>query len=67
MGQIERRFRCDKCGKIFDYPIFVKEYMGEFWGVPAYDEFPYSPCCRDDFTELTDDEDPEEDEDEYSE
>jgi hypothetical protein len=66
MGKIEKRFRCDKCGKFFDWPVFVKEYMGEFWGVPAYDEFPYSPCCHSDFTDL-DDEDPEEVDDEYTE
>lgn len=52
-------FRCDKCGKIFEWPVMIKECVGEYWGIPAYDEFPYSPCCHKDFTELEDEEEEE--------
>ena len=64
--KINRKFRCDKCGKIFDWPKEVRESRGEYWGIPCWETMYYSPCCTDDFEEITDGE-PEEDEDEYSE
>lgn len=51
-----RRFVCDKCGKEFDWPKAVQEYRGEYWGVPSYETMYYSPCCEDDFTEITEEE-----------
>lgn len=52
-----RKFRCDKCGKEFDWPKAVQESRGEFWGVPCSETVYYSPCCEDDFTEITNKED----------
>ena len=51
-----RMFRCDKCGKLFDWPKVVDEYRGECWGVPAYEPTAYSPCCNDNFEEIPVDE-----------
>lgn len=65
--KIQRKFRCEECGKIFDWPKEVQEYRGEFWGMPCSETMYYSPCCEADFEELTDDEDPEEVRYEYPE
>lgn len=45
-------FKCYCCGKIFEYPICVSESRGEFWGMPAFEDMYYSPCCVDDFEEV---------------
>lgn len=45
------RFRCCDCGKYFDYPKYVMESRGEFWGSPCYEEMPYCPYCGGDFDE----------------
>lgn len=41
-------FYCPSCGKTFEYPKVVKEYRGEFWGMPAYEDMYYCPECGDD-------------------
>ena len=40
-------YKCNDCGHIFEDGEFVvkSEYMGECWGIPAYDEFCYCPSC----------------------
>lgn len=43
------KYKCYDCGKYFNKPKEVEEYMGEFWGVPAYDKIPYCPFCNGDF------------------
>ena len=48
------RYICCNCGKMFDKLDYIQEYMGEFWGTPAYDWFPVSPCCGDDYEEVAD-------------
>lgn len=59
--KIERRFRCDRCGKIFDWPKAVQESRGEYWGIPCSETMYYSPCCTDDFEEIMNDEEENED------
>lgn len=50
-------YRCVSCGKIFDIPKVVSEYVGEFWGTPAYQNVGYCPICGDDeYDEIQDDE-----------
>ena len=44
-------FKCMACGELFDEPKMIPESRGEFWGFPAYENMPYSPCCEDDFVE----------------
>lgn len=46
------KYRCLSCGKMFDEPKYIREYMGEFWGSPAFETFPVSPCCGADFDEV---------------
>jgi len=55
-----RKFRCDKCGREFDWPKAVQESRGEFWGFPCSETVYYSPCCEDYFTEITDEEEDDE-------
>jgi hypothetical protein len=50
------KYRCLSCGKMFDEPEYIQECMGEFWGSPAFETFPVSPCCNDDFEEVDDEE-----------
>ena len=48
-------FRCNYCESEFLEPDTYKEYMGEFWGMPAYEEFGCCPVCKsDEFEEVTD-------------
>ena len=44
-------YKCEACGGLFEHPKMIAESRGEFWGFPAYEEIPYSPCCEDDFIE----------------
>lgn len=41
------KVKCDNCGKIFDSDEIkvISEYMGEFWGMPAYEDFEACPYC----------------------
>ena len=46
-------FRCNNCEHNFYEPDTYKECMGEFWGMPAYEEFACCPLCKsDDFEEV---------------
>lgn len=51
-----RRFRCEECGAIFDWPKAVEESRGEFWGIPCSETVYYSPCCEADFEEIEEEE-----------
>lgn len=41
------KVKCDNCGKTFDSDEIkiISEYMGEFWGMPAYEDFEACPYC----------------------
>ena len=57
-------YHCEECKAEFDEPKAVREYMGEFWGTPAYDTFYYCPICGSEAIEeghLPDDEEEEDD------
>lgn len=41
-------YKCNDCGAEFDEPETYSEYMGEFWGFPAYEEFGRCPVCESD-------------------
>lgn len=55
--------RCTDCGHIFDEydAITIHEYMGEFWGTPAYEDWMGCPNCKsteiEDYDEREDEED----------
>ena len=53
-------YKCDECGAVFDKPKYVKEYMGEFWGSPAYETWAVCPNCKSDDIEEVDEEEEEE-------
>ena len=38
---------CNNCGEVFDDEdlTYEKEYVGECWGQPAYQEVAIPPCC----------------------
>lgn len=47
------KYKCNECGNEFDEPDTYTECMGEFWGVPAYEEFGCCPRCKsDDYEEV---------------
>ena len=48
-------YKCYDCGAVFSEPNTYREYMGEFWGTPAYDDFPCCPVCKSDEIEEVDD------------
>ena len=53
-----RMYKCCDCGKTFDMPKVVKECIGEYWGLPYFEEFGYCPYCNsDDFEDITEQED----------
>lgn len=55
-------FKCEDCGKTFDWPNKVAESRGEYWGIPCTEDVYYCPYCGSPyFDELT-----EENEDEKS-
>lgn len=61
-------FKCD-CGCVFSEEECGnrRELVGEFWGVPAYQNFNCCPeCGSEDFYELEEEEDEEEDTEEES-
>lgn len=45
-------YKCLECGEFFTEPKKWKEYRGEFWGAPAYEEMVGCPDCRGDYEEL---------------
>ena len=54
-------FRCNDCGHEFDIPDTEREYLGEFWGTPAFENVAVCPMCRsDEFEEINDDREDEE-------
>ena len=58
-------FRCNDCGHEFEIPDTEREYRGEFWGVPAFENVAVCPMCRsDDFEEINESEDEEREENE---
>ena len=68
------RIYCPDCERYFDSSEihYRRECMGEFWGSPAYDEFPECPYCHGDDLVTEDDMDfppeyPEEEEKEDDE
>ena len=44
------KIKCLNCEEVFDEEDLVQkqEYMGEFWGQPAYETFSYCPFCGED-------------------
>ena len=38
-------FLCLECGSTFETPTHYREYHGEHFGYPAYEEFEACPCC----------------------
>lgn len=58
-------FKCYDCGAIFDEDEIVSrsEYVGEFWGSPAYQTVNYCPECGSDYIREYEGEDEEESED----
>lgn len=46
---------CNDCGSEFNEPDTHRVYMGEFWGMPAYEELLCCPVCKsDEFEEVYD-------------
>lgn len=52
---------CLDCNTEFEEPSTYQEYMGEFWGTPAYETFCCCPFCESD--EIEEKEEPEEEDD----
>jgi len=57
-------YRCEDCGEIFEYPKIESECVGECWGQPAFQDFPYCPHCGSDCFEEYDESEEENEEDE---
>ena len=57
---------CNDCGKIFDEDEakVVHDHVGDFWGVPAYQDFLECPYCGSDEIEDYNGQDEEEVEEE---
>ena len=48
-------FRCNDCENEFYEPEIIKEYRGQFWGMPAYEDVYCCPFCQsDDYEEVID-------------
>lgn len=45
---ITPNYKCLNCNETFDEPDSRQEYMGEFWGMPAYDTIYICPHCGSD-------------------
>ena len=39
-------YKCCECGAVFEEPATWKEYRGEYWGDPAYEEMSGCPECE---------------------
>lgn len=48
MAIIPYNYKCLNCNETFDEPDSRQEYMGEFWGMPAYDTIYICPHCGSD-------------------
>lgn len=48
-------YRCCDCGRIFDEPI-KQSFYSEYWGVGDYTDYYVSPCCKEAFDELDEEE-----------
>lgn len=48
-------FRCNECRKAFYHPHSKSEYVGEWFGFPAYEDFCYCPHCNSDEFDSVDD------------
>ena len=44
-------FLCTECGAIFETPKYYRDYHGECFGYPAYEEYEAFPCCGGAFAE----------------
>lgn len=55
-------YKCEGCGHIFDEEDakIVHDHVGDFWGVPAYQDFMECPECGDDNIEEYHEEEDEE-------
>lgn len=44
------RLKCSDCGRVFreEDADCKKDYAGEFWGAPAYQDISICPFCRSD-------------------
>lgn len=60
------KFKCYECEEVFDEDDSdtVREYVGEFWGQPSYQNLMACPNCGctdlEDYYEEVEEEDPEE-------
>lgn len=45
------KYVCCECGYEFDEPRIERDYRGEFWGVPAYEDVCVCPNCKTDYIE----------------
>ena len=61
-----RKFKCCRCDEIFDEDNSetVRQYVGEFWGAPAYDDYVGCPNCLSTEIERYDEDEDENQEDE---
>lgn len=51
--EVIKMYKCNDCGAEFDEPESYSECVGEFWGMPAYEEFGQCPMCKsDDYDEI---------------
>lgn len=48
-------FKCEDCGERFEVPDTMQDYVGEFWGSPAYETIAICPYCHSDEICETDD------------
>lgn len=55
--KMKRKFRCDDCGKYFDWPRESEEVIGEYWGIPATETEYTCPYCDSPFFEELKEED----------
>lgn len=39
-------FKCYSCGCTFEYFGTIKDYVGEYWGRPAYQNIAVCPYCK---------------------
>lgn len=48
-------YKCKECGYVFgeDETKTYSENVGDFWGVPAYEDYSVCPMCGGDFEEST--------------
>ena len=44
-------FLCLECGALFENPRYYRDYHGECFGYPAYEEYNACPCCVGAFVE----------------